>query len=94
MIDLLIIYLRHYKQLRIFLNSFSPGENRLSGLKLDQSPGEQPILPGALAWLEGSVKDRMECGDHWVIYAEINFGKVLDKNDITAVHHRRTGGNY
>tara|TARA_Y100001968_G_C19448276_1_gene766768 strand:+ start:2483 stop:4270 length:1788 start_codon:yes stop_codon:yes gene_type:complete len=84
----------HQQLLKQFLQSFEPGENRLSNIHLDKSPGNQPILPKALAWLEGSVKDRMECGDHWVIYAEIKFGKVLDQKGVTAVHHRRTGGNY
>ena len=80
--------------LRQFLQSFPPGANRFSGLTLETSPGGQPILPEALAWLEGCVKQRMECGDHWLIYAEINFGKVLDQEGVTAIHHRRTGANY
>ena len=80
--------------LRQFLQSFPPGANRFSGLTLEKSPGGQPILPETLAWLEGCVKQRMECGDHWLIYAEINFGKVLDQDGITAVHYRRTGANY
>ena len=82
------------KILKQFLQVFPPGANRFSGITIKKSPGGQPILPDALAWLEGCVKQRMECGDHWLIYAEINFGKVLDKEGITAVHHRRTGANY
>ena len=62
--------------------------------KLKEFLQNQPILPEALAWLEGSVKQRMECGDHWLIYAEVNFGKVLDVDGITAMHQRRTGANY
>ena len=84
----------HQQVLKQFLQSFPPGANRLLGLTLEKSPGDQPILPEALAWVEGCVKKRMECGDHWVIYAEINFGKVLNPDGITAVHHRRTGANY
>ncbi|WP_320663530.1 diflavin flavoprotein [Prochlorococcus sp. MIT 1223] len=84
----------HQEILRQFLQSFKPGENRLEGISIKKSPGGQPILPDALAWLEGCVKDRMECGDHWLIYSEINFGNVLDQNGTTAVHHRRTGANY
>tara|TARA_Y100001968_G_scaffold333671_1_gene398215 strand:- start:2408 stop:4195 length:1788 start_codon:yes stop_codon:yes gene_type:complete len=84
----------HKEILKQFLQSFAPGENRFSNIELDQSPSNQPILTEALAWLEGCVKDRMECGDHWVIYAEINCGKVLDQKGVTAVHHRRTGVNY
>ena len=80
--------------MRQFLQAFPPGTDRLSGLTLEISPGGQPILPEALAWLEGCVKQRMECGDHWVIYAEITDGKVLAKDGITAVHHRQTGANY
>ncbi len=85
---------RHREPMKQFLQSFPPGANRFSGLALDKSPKGQPILPEALAWLEGCVKQRMECGDHWLIYAEISHGKVIDSQGITAVHHRRTGANY
>ncbi len=84
----------YQKTLRQFLQPFSPGQNRLSGLELLESPGRQPILPEAIAWIEGCVQQRMECGDHWLIYAKIVYGKVLDPNGVTAVHHRRTGANY
>ncbi|KGG16907.1 MULTISPECIES: diflavin flavoprotein [unclassified Prochlorococcus] len=84
----------HQKLLKQFLQPFLPGANRLSGLDLLRTPGNQPILPEALAWLECCVKQRMECGDHWLIYAEVIYGKVLDKSGVTAVHHRRTGANY
>ena len=77
-----------------FLQSFPPGANRFEGLQIEETPNGQPILPESLAWLEGSVKERMECGDHWLSYAEINYGQVLDKKGITAMHHRRTGANY
>ena len=66
----------------------------MEGLDLLNSPKKQPILPEALAWIEGCVKQRMECGDHWLIYAEILNGKVLNPTGVTAVHHRRTGANY
>jgi len=58
------------------------------------SPANQPLLPDALAWLEAEVKQRMECGDHWLIYAEVRAGGVLDSDGQTAVHHRRSGANY
>ena len=69
---------RSNEQMKQFLQPFPPGANRFAGLQVDESPQGQPILPQALAWLEGYVKDRMECGDHWLIYAEIHNGKVLD----------------
>jgi flavorubredoxin/flavin reductase (DIM6/NTAB) family NADH-FMN oxidoreductase RutF len=77
-----------------FLQPFEPGADRFAGLKLDTSPAEQPLLPDALAWLDGKVSQRMECGDHWLIYAEVDRGGVLDAEGSTAVHQRRSGANY
>jgi flavin reductase (DIM6/NTAB) family NADH-FMN oxidoreductase RutF len=36
----------------------------------------------------------MECGDHWLLYAEVQAGAVLDAAATTAVHRRRSGANY
>jgi flavorubredoxin/flavin reductase (DIM6/NTAB) family NADH-FMN oxidoreductase RutF len=77
-----------------FLQPFAPGADRFAGLELDHSPGGLPVLPEALAWLECSVKQRMECGDHWLLYAEVQAGAVLDAAATTAVHQRRSGANY
>ena len=77
-----------------FLQPFAPGADRFAGLELEQSPGGQPILPEALAWLDCSVKQRMECGDHWLIYAHVGSGALLDAEATTAVHQRRSGANY
>ena len=38
-----------------FLQPFEPGADRFAGLELDTSPAEQPLLPDALAWLDGST---------------------------------------
>ncbi len=84
----------HQGLLRQFLQSFKPGENRFSDIEIALSPGNQPLLNEALAWLEGRVSQRIECGDHWLIYAEIKHGKVIKKDGVTAVHHRKTGANY
>ena len=80
--------------MRQFLQPFEPGADRFQGLELEDSPNQQPLLPDALAWLEGHVKQRMECGDHWLIYAEVEHGGVFDQEGSTAVHHRRSGANY
>ncbi len=77
-----------------FLQPFAPGADRFAGLELEQSPSGQPVLPEALAWLECSVKQRMECGDHWLLYAQVQTGAVLDAAATTAVHQRRSGANY
>lgn len=85
---------REHSLMRQFLQPFEPGADRFAGLDLKQSPSGQWILPDALAWLEGCVKQRMECGDHWLIYAEVSHGNVVDSESITAVHHRRSGARY
>jgi flavorubredoxin/flavin reductase (DIM6/NTAB) family NADH-FMN oxidoreductase RutF len=77
-----------------FLQPFPPGADRLAGLELDATPGGQPLLPEALAWLEARVSQRMECGDHWLLYAEALSGDLLDPAATTAVHQRRSGASY
>jgi len=77
-----------------FLQPFAPGADRFAGLALDQSPAGQPVLPEALAWLECRVKQRMECGDHWLIYAQADAGSLIDATGATAVHQRRSGATY
>ena len=77
-----------------FLQPFAPGADRLAGLNLENSPADQPVLPDALAWLDCCVKQRMECGDHWLLYAEARAGALLDPSGSTAVHQRRSGANY
>ena len=50
-----------------------------------------PILKDAIAYLECHRCKRMECGDHWLVYATVDNGQVLDGDAKTAVHHRKTG---
>ena len=45
----------------------------------------------ANASLECQVVSRMEAGDHWLIYASVAAGKLLNENALTAVHHRKVG---
>ncbi|MEY3463207.1 MAG: putative diflavin flavoprotein 6, partial [Cyanobacteriota bacterium] len=74
-----------------FLKPFAPGADRFAGLELQTSPQGQPILADALAWLEAVVQQRMECGDHWLLYAQVEHGGLLDAEGLTAVHQRRSG---
>ncbi|MCW6035640.1 diflavin flavoprotein [Spirulina subsalsa FACHB-351] len=87
--------LQEGKQLRKhFMKNFAPGEDRFVGLETETAENGCPILKQALAYLECRVNDRMECGDHWLVYAVVDSGKVLDNEGITAVHHRKTGIYY
>ncbi|MBD2553662.1 flavin reductase [Limnothrix sp. FACHB-708] len=83
------------KQLRRhFMKNFPPGADRFEGLQVETASNGCPVLTDALAFLECTVRSRMECGDHWVVYATANSGKVLDTTGVTAVHHRRSGSQY
>jgi len=77
-----------------FLQPFAPGADRFAGLEVTDSPHGQPLLQEALAWLEVQVCQRMECGDHWLIYGRVEHGALLDEQGRTAVHQRRSGAYY
>ncbi|WP_461566517.1 flavin reductase, partial [Synechococcus sp.] len=85
---------RELATMKQFLQPFSPGSDRFAGLELRSSPAGQPLLPEALAWLEATVQQRMDCGDHWVLYAQVTAGGLFDETALTALHHRRSGANY
>jgi len=77
------------------LKPFKPGEDRFTGLEtIEGESTGLPVIPGAAAYIECSVESRMETGDHWVLYATVNSGKVLDENALTALHHRKVGTSY
>lgn len=79
---------------RHFLKPFAPGEDRFAGLNIQEASNGCPILNDALAYLECTVTNRMECGDHWLVYASVDNGKVLEPTGVAAVHHRKSGSHY
>lgn len=83
----------HIGLMKHFLKPFSPGEDRFEGVKTMVADNGSPILQDGLAYLECKVGDRMECGDHWVIYAIVTKGEVL-QDGVTAIHHRKSGSHY
>jgi flavorubredoxin/flavin reductase (DIM6/NTAB) family NADH-FMN oxidoreductase RutF len=79
---------------RHFLKPFAPGEDRFAGLDTQDAENGCPIINDALAYLECTVKNRMDCGDHWLVYAVVDNGKVIQSTGMTAVHHRKSGSQY
>ncbi|MGK7927217.1 MAG: diflavin flavoprotein [Spirulina sp.] len=77
-----------------FMKNYAPGEDRFQGIETEDASNGGFILKDALAYLECHVTDRMECGDHWVVYSITDTGKVLDEKGKTAVHYRKTGSFY
>ena len=81
--------------IKALLKPFKPGENRFGDMDVDISEvNECAIVTDALSYLECEVSERMECGDHWVVLAKVNDGKLLKEEGLTAIHHRKTGTNY
>ncbi|NET55614.1 MAG: MBL fold metallo-hydrolase [Symploca sp. SIO2E6] len=77
-----------------FLKRFKPGADRFAGVKTQLAANGSPILTDALAYLECQVVSRMECSDHWVVYATVDTGRISKSDAITAVHHRKVGNYY
>ena len=84
----------HIGLMKHFLKPFAPGEDRFEGVTTEEAENGSPILSDALAYVECEVANRMECGDHWLIYAVAEQGKVLQPDGVTAVHHRKSGTHY
>ncbi len=83
------------KQLpRHFQKPPKPGVDRFEGIDFDEATNGSPYLKEALAYLECTVKDRMDCGDHWLLYATTPAGNVLEANGVTALNHRKSGNQY
>ena len=84
----------YQRTMKHFLKPFGPGEDRFQGIETDIAADGSPILKDSISYLECEVANRMECGDHWVIYATVKNGEVLRSNVKTAVHHRKAGIRY
>ncbi|HEY9761937.1 MAG TPA: diflavin flavoprotein [Trichocoleus sp.] len=85
---------KHIGLMKHFLKPFGPAEDRFAGIETEEAANGSPILKGAIAYLECRVDKRMEAGDHWIAYAIVDTGKVLDNDAKTAVHQRKTGTHY
>ncbi|MBL1203561.1 MAG: diflavin flavoprotein [Nostoc sp. ZfuVER08] len=84
----------HLGLMKHFLKPFGPGQDRFADVASQEAENGSPVLTDALAYLECSVQNRMESGDHWLVYATVDNGKLLDNDGITAVHHRKTATHY
>lgn len=79
---------------RHFQKAPQPGRDRFAGIEAGSAANGHPFLKEALAYLECQVKERMECGDHWLLYAITPTGTVLESSGITALNHRKSGDQY
>ncbi len=76
---------------------FGPGEDRFAGIEgvtASEAAGGAPILPDIASYLECIVADRMDAGDHYIVYATVCGGQVVDPGADSAVHQRKSGASY
>lgn len=77
-----------------FLRRFAPGDDRFAGVETFTAENGCPALARAIAYAECRVVSRLETPDHWVTYAEVTGGDVLNSEAKTAVHRRLVGNYY
>jgi flavorubredoxin/flavin reductase (DIM6/NTAB) family NADH-FMN oxidoreductase RutF len=79
---------------RNFIKMTAPGEDRFAELSTETAANGCVVLLDALAYLECKVQNRMDCGDHWLLYATVENGKVLEAAGMTAIQHRKSATAY
>jgi len=77
-----------------FLKRFSAGADRFEGVEWFPAQNKCPVLKDAIAYMECKVVSRMETADHWITYAQVTNGEVMDADERTAVHRRKVGNYY
>jgi flavorubredoxin/flavin reductase (DIM6/NTAB) family NADH-FMN oxidoreductase RutF len=79
---------------RYFQKAAAPGEDRFAEVETHSAANGCLVLSESLAYLECTVQNRMDCGDHWLVYGVVENGKVLEASGVTAVQHRKSGSAY
>jgi flavorubredoxin/flavin reductase (DIM6/NTAB) family NADH-FMN oxidoreductase RutF len=79
---------------RYFLKPPAPGTDRFADIETSLADNGCIVLNEALSYLECTVKNRLDCGDRWLLYAVVDNGKVLEVNSVTAIDRRQSGKQY
>jgi Conserved protein/domain typically associated with flavoprotein oxygenases, DIM6/NTAB family len=79
-----------------FGKGFEPGVSAFDGLNIERSPAGLPVLQDSLGWLEGTVTDVMDAGDHTIFLVELTSGGAgtLAGQQRPWVHVRKSGAHY
>ncbi|MBD2251367.1 diflavin flavoprotein [Nostoc parmelioides] len=78
---------------RYFSRQSTLGDNPFANLETKTADNGCLVLTEALAYLECTVKNQLECGDRLLIYAVVDKGEVLANDGVTAVEHRKSGSH-
>ncbi len=66
----------------------------MQGVSSFQASNGCPVLSEGCAYVECKVVSRLETPDHWITYAEVMNGDVLQPDIRTAVHRRKVASYY
>ena len=78
---------------KAFVKPVQPGDDRFAGLNLADKATGGPVFADALAYLDCSIKEQVEAGDHIVVLAEISGGELLNEDE-PMLHTRKNGFQY
>ncbi|BAZ53918.1 flavin reductase domain-containing protein [Nostoc sp. NIES-4103] len=79
---------------RYFSRHSALGDNPFANLSTRTALNGSLILNEALAYLECTVQNQLECGDRLLIYAVVDKGEVLENDGVTAIEHRKSGSYF
>jgi flavorubredoxin/flavin reductase (DIM6/NTAB) family NADH-FMN oxidoreductase RutF len=82
--------LREGSSLQKNFQKITLGTNPLADVETDMARNGSPYLKAALSYLECTVQNRLDCNDHWLLYAVVNQGQMLDTKGVTSVLHRKS----
>jgi len=76
-----------------FSRGFTDNEDPFKNLDVDSESAAAPVLKSSLAFLDCSVVERFNAGDHAVIIADVQNGRMLQESK-PWVHIRKNGLRY
>ena len=78
---------------KAFARPFKEGEDRFAELKLSDRSVVAPVFAEAISYMEGTVSQLIEAGDHMLLLAEITGGCQLNEDE-PMLHTRKNGFQY
>jgi flavin reductase (DIM6/NTAB) family NADH-FMN oxidoreductase RutF len=79
--------------MKAFFGKSPDGKGPFETLAFEKAPQGSPVLSDALAWLECRLQGVHDCGDHEVVFGDVESGAAVRDND-PAVHLRKNGLGY
>ena len=78
---------------RHFGKGFALNEPAFDGLEITRDENNGPVLANSLAYLSCRVRNRVDAGDHHVLLAQVEHGRVLGEGK-PMIHVRKNGLRY